>query len=88
MAAGRALVTPSAPAMQRIARDGREACAVPPADIPALSRALRGLLDDEPARTRMGAAGRRRAEEQFTWDSQVARLVEFAGGLAARSRAV
>ncbi len=40
---------------------------VPPGDVGALVQALGALLDDPQRRARMGAAGRRRALEQFGW---------------------
>jgi glycosyltransferase involved in cell wall biosynthesis len=40
---------------------------VEPGNPSDLADALAGLLDDEPRRLRLGAAGRRRVEERFTW---------------------
>ena len=46
---------------------------VPPRDVPALAEALRWVATlPEPERRRLGAAGRRRAEREFTIDGQAA----------------
>jgi phosphatidyl-myo-inositol dimannoside synthase len=45
-----------------------------PRDPVAVAAALASLLDDPPGRTRMGEAARRRAVDQFAWDSLAVRL--------------
>ena len=47
-------------------RNGVSGLVVPPSDPAALGRALRTLLEDPELRARMGEAGRRRAEEEFS----------------------
>lgn len=49
--------------------DGRSECAllVEPGDAEALAAAVRTLLDDPDERARLGAAGRRRALERYSW---------------------
>jgi glycosyltransferase involved in cell wall biosynthesis len=47
--------------------DGRAGVLVPPGDAGALAGALLSLLDDAGRRAGMGAAGRRRALERFSW---------------------
>lgn len=49
--------------------DGECAHLVPPGDAQALAERLAGLLDDEGQRERLGAAGRRRAVERYSWRS-------------------
>jgi glycosyltransferase involved in cell wall biosynthesis len=47
--------------------DGECADLVTPGDVGELEAALAGLLDDSERRARMGAAGRRRVQELFSW---------------------
>jgi glycosyltransferase involved in cell wall biosynthesis len=47
--------------------DGEAADLVTPGDVGELTQALGGLLDDPERRARMGAAGRKRVEEMFSW---------------------
>ena len=47
--------------------DGACADLVTPGDVGELELAIAGLLDDPERRTRMGAAGRRRVLEKFSW---------------------
>jgi glycogen synthase len=49
--------------------DGETGLLVPPARPEALGAALRRVLDDPALARRMGAAGRRRVEAQFSWAS-------------------
>jgi phosphatidylinositol alpha-mannosyltransferase len=62
---------------------------VPPSDPAALVEALVGLLEDEPRRRALGEAGRRVAEERYSWKRIAGRLVEIYDrllGAPARSR--
>lgn len=47
--------------------DGEAADLVTPGDVGELTQALGALLDDPERRARMGAAGRKRVEEMFSW---------------------
>ena len=68
MACGVPLVATTGGALPEVAgRDGRTALLVPPADAGALAAAVGRLLDDAALRHRLGAAGRARVLERFTW---------------------
>ncbi|MFE9660092.1 glycosyltransferase [Streptomyces sp. NPDC005955] len=68
MATGTPLVATTGGAIPEVAGPDGETClAVPPGDPGALATALGRLLDDEQLRTRLGAAGRARVLDRFTW---------------------
>jgi glycosyltransferase involved in cell wall biosynthesis len=56
--------------------DGLAADIVKPGDVAELTAALEGLLDDPDRRARLGAAGRRRVEELFSWSAVAEKTVE------------
>jgi glycosyltransferase involved in cell wall biosynthesis len=53
--------------MPELVVDGETGIVVPPDDVPALGAAVEGLLDDPARAARLGAAGRARVLERFTW---------------------
>jgi phosphatidylinositol alpha-mannosyltransferase len=55
----------------------------PAGDERALADAVAALLDDEPRRQSLGAAGRRLAEERYSWDAVGRRLLDIYESLAA-----
>ncbi|MGH8983039.1 MAG: glycosyltransferase family 4 protein [Acidimicrobiia bacterium] len=60
--------------------EGETGLIVSPRDVGALRDALADLLGDPDRRTRMGAAARRRAERDFSYDRLVDRLAPLARG--------
>ncbi|OHV27283.1 glycosyl transferase family 1 [Parafrankia soli] len=73
MACGLPLVATTAGALPEVAGpNGEAALLVPPGDAGALAGAIATLLDDPELRARMGAAGRRRVEERFSWQAAAA----------------
>jgi len=60
--------------------DGETGFVVAPRDTDAVRRAIARLCDDDELRERMGAAARRRAVEELSYDSLVARLLPVARG--------
>jgi phosphatidylinositol alpha-1,6-mannosyltransferase len=67
-------------------RDGVTGFVVPPADVDAVTVALRRLLGDDALRERMGDAGRRVVETHYNWDRVARETIAFADELLARSR--
>ena len=67
MAASTPCVASDYGAMPEIVGDA--GLAVPAGDVDALSNALISILQDKEYSARLGAAGRRRFEEKYNWDS-------------------
>ncbi|MFJ3302006.1 glycosyltransferase family 4 protein [Streptomyces sp. NPDC086549] len=68
MATGTPLVATTGGAIPEVAgRDGETCLAVPPGDAGALAAGLSRLLGDPELRARLGAAGRERVLNHFTW---------------------
>jgi phosphatidylinositol alpha-mannosyltransferase len=61
---------------------------VPPGDARALADAVALLLGDEPQREAFGVAGRRVAEQAYSWDKIAERLLGVYGLVAGRPAAV
>ncbi|MEV4276303.1 glycosyltransferase family 4 protein [Actinoplanes xinjiangensis] len=85
MACGVPLVVTTAGALPEVTGpDGLASLHVPPGDPGALSAAIGRLLDDEALRRRLGAQGRERAVEHFTWRRTAIRTAEwYADAIAA-----
>ncbi|GFG86075.1 glycosyl transferase family 1 [Mycolicibacter algericus] len=76
MASGTPVVASRAGALPEVlGDDGVCAHLVPPGDAAALTRALGVLLDDPDRRRRLGAAGRRRALDVYSWPAVAAATV-------------
>jgi alpha-maltose-1-phosphate synthase len=69
MACETAVVASAVGGILEVVVDGETGLLVPPAKPEALADALRRVLDDPAFARRMGAAGRRRVEAQFSWAS-------------------
>ena len=69
MACETAVVASAVGGILEVVVDGETGLLVPPAKPEALAEALRRVLDDPALARRMGAAGRRRVEAQFSWAS-------------------
>ena len=55
----------------------------PPGDERALTEAVVALLEDEPRRQALGIAGRRLAQERYSWEAIARRLLDMYESLAA-----
>ena len=71
MAMARPCVATDVAGNKALIRDGVEGILVPPSDTKALAEAIVNLLEDRERATAMGAAARKRVEEEFTIDRMV-----------------
>jgi glycosyltransferase involved in cell wall biosynthesis len=87
MAHGRPVVATDVGGLRDLVVDGETGIVVPPRDPAALRAALQRLLGDGDLRRRLGAAGRERARERFSWeqatDLTLAAYAEAAGRMTA-----
>jgi len=67
MAHGRPVVAAAVGGLLDLVVDEETGLLVQPGDVGALRAALQRLLDDEELRRRLGAAGRERVREHFSW---------------------
>jgi starch synthase len=74
MAVGVSCVGTTVGSIPEIVEDGRTGLLVPPDDPVALAAALVKILTDEGLARKFGLAGRKRVEQQFTWDHVVERM--------------
>lgn len=88
MAAGLAVIATDVGGCSELALDGETGRIVPPADPESLSRAMLQLLEDPIGRARMGAAGRRRVEEEFSLEGCTAANEALYLKLAGKKRGV
>jgi MMP alpha-(1->4)-mannosyltransferase len=70
-----------------VGEDGRCGVLVEPQNSEALARAIEQLLQSPERRAQMGAAGRRRVLEQFTWKRAAERTVDAYRAVLQRRRA-
>jgi glycosyltransferase involved in cell wall biosynthesis len=88
MASGTPIVASRTGALPEVVgTDGACAELVTPADVEELTSALGQLLDSPEKRRRLGAAGRRRAVEVFSWESVAAQTVRVYEQAIARKAA-
>jgi glycosyltransferase involved in cell wall biosynthesis len=77
MACATPVVATTGGALPEVAgRDGETALLVPPGDASALAAAIGRALDDADLRARLGAAGRARVVDRFTWQAAAVRTAE------------
>ncbi len=83
MACGTPVIATTAGAFPEIVADGETGLLVRPGDAEAIANAIETLLPDEPRRLAMGAAGRRRIVERFSWRQTAVRTAELYAEVAA-----
>ncbi len=85
MAAGRPIVASEEPGCREVVTPGTDGLLVPVADASALASAIEVLVRDAAVRTRMGAAGRAKAEKEFGVERVIAAtLAAYERGWAER----
>ena len=75
MAAGKATLATALGQIKEVASDGYNAILFEPGDDVALRRKLLTLIENEELRQRLGANARKTIENDWTWDTQVSRIV-------------
>ena len=75
MACGRPAICTDVASMPEVVVDGDTGYVVPPGNPAALGAAIGGVLADPAAAGRMGARGRARAVEHFSWSKVVERCL-------------
>lgn len=80
------VVATAAPGTTELVVDGETGVLAPVGDIPALARATRDLIRDPERARKLGEAGRRRVETEFSADAMIARFAELYERLAAAKR--
>jgi glycosyltransferase involved in cell wall biosynthesis len=85
MAAGLPVVATRGGALPEVVVDGETGILVDRGDSEALAAAISKLLADPHLRQSMGAAGRQRVKQLFTWDQSVARLEQLYGTILERA---
>lgn len=80
MAMAKPIVVSGRPIFAEYVRDGESAVLVPPEDASALAAAVRGVLADPDAATRLGRAARAAVEERNTMPGFAAQLADVLGG--------
>ena len=87
MAHGRPVVASATGGLLDLVEDGVTGLLVEPGDAAALRAALERLLADPELRARLGAAGRARAQERFSWEAATrATLAAYTTATSARPR--
>lgn len=74
MAAGKPVVASRVGGLVETIVEGKTGLLVPVDDAPALAVALESLLNDSPQRVSLGAAGRRRVEQEYSLQAQIQKI--------------
>ncbi len=76
MACGLPVVATTAGALPEVVEDGRNGILVPPRDAHTLAGAIERLLRDDELRRAMGEEGRRRVEQNFSWEQAARKTLD------------
>ena len=87
MAAGKPVIAGALGGLPEIVLDGQTGFLAPPGAVDVAAQRLGFLLDDPALRTRLGEAGRRRVETEFSAEQQARRFEALYRRIAARRRA-
>jgi len=85
-ACGTAVVSTTAGALPEVVAHGETGWLAPPGDAAALADGIRRLMSDPELRARMGAAGRKRMVERFTWRETARKTVALYEEVLTRAR--
>ena len=77
MSCGMPVVATGIPGTNEVVVDGETGILVPPKNPKALADAIIKLLKDEKLRKKMGKAGRKRVEKEFSWEKITRKVVEI-----------
>jgi len=83
MAAGKAVVATNSGGVGEVVEHGSNGLLVPPGDIAALAEKMCTLLDNPALSARLGAKGRTRVEEYFSWSRIAGEYLDIYGRLMA-----
>lgn len=86
LAVGTPVVASAVGGSGEVVRDGETGCLVPPADAPALARAILALLRDRARARAMARAGQTLVAERYSLDASMERLTAVYGDLLATRR--
>jgi glycosyltransferase involved in cell wall biosynthesis len=86
MSCGKACIATDVPGLRDIIEDGKNGLLVPSEDVTALAQAISRLSSSSELRASLGAAARKRIEERFTIEREVADHEDLYAGIFPRVR--
>jgi glycosyltransferase involved in cell wall biosynthesis len=77
MALGLPCIATAVGGVQSLIEDGRTGLLIPPRDASMLAEALRQFIADPLLRRKLGAAGRQRINERYSWNRRAEEITDF-----------